>query len=872
MTQRCIRHITSIQVRNLTPFPFRDAVTSALSQPPGQQFAGPSYSMDDFEAIQSRRRSRKHSSTSTVTRIHTVSREDDDLPTVKSEPRGRAVSFSRNIREHSPTNLPIGVGPQSYSSSRSVHSLRARRARTSSLTSTASLHRATSELGAPTILFQSSQRSLEKVIRSRLVETILAISIPTEPNDENETTPASPPRRALSTALRSAPTHQTTFQPRSPPKRNPSKPTATKDSERKIGKGKLSMTAGKKDFYDGLSSESHTNLPPANGSNNENNHSNITEGQIVYCSRTHRPSTNPIFSLDFTSNGTSSCAGATAHHFTVEIWGREPSHSTKENNQADHRPRPLDYSLQDDDWRKLDSWDIDLRRLIPVPEPPLEDPPIQLPSNTLVITLAPLGRAFYLPKIDSDSRPVSPSPGYTSDPETKTSHVHKLHEAPPSNTNIHSSNLHLEPSSATLRPLSKTAGWQDLFKLVTLQSCILDNENSLREIGSSISWILEQDRTYALKREISQREAFVKQLHEQKAQVLAESQKARLRIAERERDFARRREILKDAHGMAFFDEGLFNVIESERSRLLDFNKRMTSLRTSLINVLCTIFPIELYSPPDLLFTILNVPLPIPVSAQDPAPPLSMPDHKEVTEEGIATAYGYVAQILQLLSAYLGKSLVYPVTCIGSRSVIKDGISAMVGPRIFPLYSKGVDTYRFEYAVFLLNKNIEMLMADRDLRALDLRHTLPNLKNLLLTLSHGASTLSHSLPRPISISSLNSAVGTPERSVSPVGESSTTPKASQLGGRCNSSETLLPNEGTRTPTNAPEELKKGSRSAFLGFGPLSDFLRVRYPSSSTREGSVNGVEEANTNDGDSWEGQDEEDRKTIHGETNGSAT
>jgi len=69
--------------------------------------------------------------------------------------------------------------------------------------------------------------------------------------------------------------------------------------------------------------------------------------------------------------------------------------------------------------------------------------------------------------------------------------------------------------------------------------------------------------------------------------------------------------------------------------------------------------------------------------------------------------------------------------------MIRDGISAMVGPRMFPLFSKGVDTYRFEYGVFLLNKNIEMLMSDRDLRALDMRHTLPNLKNLLLTLSDG---------------------------------------------------------------------------------------------------------------------------------------
>lgn len=29
--------------------------------------------------------------------------------------------------------------------------------------------------------------------------------------------------------------------------------------------------------------------------------------------------------------------------------------------------------------------------------------------------------------------------------------------------------------------------------------------------------------------------------------------------------------------------------------------------------------------------------------------------------------------------------------------------------RRFPLFSKGVDTYRFEYGVFLLNKNIELV-------------------------------------------------------------------------------------------------------------------------------------------------------------------
>ena len=30
-------------------------------------------------------------------------------------------------------------------------------------------------------------------------------------------------------------------------------------------------------------------------------------------------------------------------------------------------------------------------------------------------------------------------------------------------------------------------------------------------------------------------------------------------------------------------------------------------------------------------------------------------------------------------------------------------------PGSFPLFSKGVDTYRFEYGVFLFNKDIEMV-------------------------------------------------------------------------------------------------------------------------------------------------------------------
>lgn len=166
------------------------------------------------------------------------------------------------------------------------------------------------------------------------------------------------------------------------------------------------------------------------------------------------------------------------------------------------------------------------------------------------------------------------------------------------------------------------------------------------------------------------------------------------------------------------------------RNNLIAVRNGLPSIRTSLISTLATIYPIELLSTSELLFTILDVPLPIPFNSHEPAPPLSLSSHKEVTEESVATALGYAGQLVQLLSVYMGKGLVYPMTYIGSRSLIRDNISAMVGPRMyarsffrkllrrltgfrFPLFSRGVDTYRFEYAVFLLNKDIEMVSVFR---------------------------------------------------------------------------------------------------------------------------------------------------------------
>lgn len=117
------------------------------------------------------------------------------------------------------------------------------------------------------------------------------------------------------------------------------------------------------------------------------------------------------------------------------------------------------------------------------------------------------------------------------------------------------------------------------------------------------------------------------------------------------------------------------------------------------MTTLSSLFPIEpAPSSTSLLFSILDLDL-----------PNSIFNFNTDAEESISAALGYVAQVVQMLGAYMGVPLAYNIKIMGSRSVIFDLISSMTGPRAFPLYSSGVEKYRFDYAVFLLNKNIEQV-------------------------------------------------------------------------------------------------------------------------------------------------------------------
>ncbi|TFK88527.1 hypothetical protein K466DRAFT_546944 [Polyporus arcularius HHB13444] len=1009
MLPRRIRHVTSIQIRNLTPFPLRDAFASALSKPSEQpQFTPYGHFADDLDITIGRKRGRR---TSAAGSIHSGHRWDEDglpgSPDYSGEPVMRrrtssraSIPLSTSAGSSSPklTRRPSNVG--------STSSIRpSQRSRTLSTASHLSHHTHTtstaisSELGPstssifPDLLRDTSQKNLEKIVQSRLVETFVTITLlpsgtfassprPHAPSGQSvdhlrgspsSTRPPSPfllskdkvPSRDESTVKVSSRrgTVGATATPRSPVTPTRHAPSGSSSSVKSplAGHGKsgsLSLTNGRIPKLPSTPPPQTAHFPtssnlsqPTSASSSlsetsqpEHNAGSSDDALPVpdYISPIHWPSTNPVFQLSkYEFAPGTDLSGA---RMRVEVWGRS-SHegSTIFRPLASSRQAPdqtadakgkgkekqLDGAVGASGWKVLESWDVDLSDLKPLPEE-LARNPAHIPFNTLLITLSS-GETLYVPprslRSDSPSRAPSPS-GYNSDPEAEVHKNRGAGEIDPQSSRLDLSfeSLPTTPTTSELdgtprrKRAAKSANWHDLLKLINLQTVILDTEQSLGEVVRQIDKAVVHNEAVILGREVSEREAWIAELQDERSKVARDSESMRNRISARREDLRRRRKLLEQARRLHEEDMAeevrMEERISEERTRQSSLRTLLPIMRSNLISIVSFIYPIELVSPPDLLFSILGVPLPIPVAATDPAPPLTLPNYKDVTEDSVATALGYSAQVIQLLSAYMGHRLVYPVTCVGSRSMIKDGISAMVGPRNFPLFSKGVDTYRFEYGVFLLNKDIEMLMSERNLRALDMRHTLPNLKNLLLTLT---DNVQHIIPghrvasSSVSISSLQSQSPVPaDSSLAPEARPGTEAGAKPqdhvdrdkdgAGTTASSSASLSPSDngtgagrsrsstppasGATTPTKASSQ----RMSRYLpDLAPLTGFLtlRGRYgagqkPASKaaaeTPEDAQSSADGAAVSAaGDPGEegagGDDEDDRRTIRGvKTGGTAS
>ncbi|KIK70358.1 hypothetical protein GYMLUDRAFT_32360 [Collybiopsis luxurians FD-317 M1] len=905
--QRRIAHITSIQIRNLTPFPARDSLTSALSKPSDLPALTNGHLTDDLDATVARNTSKRNRrvSTNSIATLRSLRSDDGEVLADGFESRRRTSS---RLSDKSTRSATIGktaptIRPSQRNRTTSVASI---------FTPDSSNLESSSKIHLP--LEDHSQIGLEKVIGSRLVETFLAVTAVTSEHslDSVDSRPASlsPPGTPSSPGpFPSASPRKDVFSPPEKSRRDSwtsarSSPTISSPGHAR-SLSTVSRTKGKSAAGSPLASASTSVFPL----------SSFPVSVPNYLSSIHQPSINPSFSIDPKSEF-ASWTDFSAVKLRVGLWAKIRSDRKDGSIHINVKGKEREHSQLDSlEWQVLEDWNIDLNELEPLPSPSMvsseEDGSQsshyqQLPSNTLLVTLNPPGKIFYAyaPSLSHSSHNVkrkararSSSPsitfGYSSDPEptVKRKDLDHLPEV-----NLDLAAFPSRKRRQRGRPgrereddrqeLSRTAGWKDLFKLVNLWTTIKDNERSLEDIIRGLDRLIADDQVLPLKREISERECRMAELRADCANVSTKSQELRDEIRIRRERLRERQSMLAlveqqeedERQERAEVEEDL----SDERARLESLQNGFVPTRTTLISILSYLFPIELRSSPDLLFTILDVPLPIPLSPNDPAPPLSLPSHNDVNEETVATALGYVALVVYLLAAYLGHVLAYPITYIGSRSLIRDGISAMVGPRMFPLFSKGVDKYRFEYGVFLLNKNIEMLMVLQDLRAIDIRHTLPNLKNLLLTLTNGEGVpvgLSRRVISPVSsLSGLES-----PRPESPQSTQETETLNSQSGTvtpKANGPvdlppETTPPASGSSTPTVpatqvtagvSMDTLKKTSR--LLGLSPFAGFLRVRYPSSllSRNEGTM---VESNNDDGATAAASSSVDGNTGTMEANG---
>ena len=298
-------------------------------------------------------------------------------------------------------------------------------------------------------LWQSyTQKSLEKVLQSRLVETLITVSVPS--TVEQSASPTKPSRPASPSSRDRQPN------PRASPAMK-SKLHSPHNSTSRSTLGSREEQSAKRIPRTGATSTMATNGPTPtiaspnrkgvrsptklNGSASKSVSQGKTDPETRnvpnFISGIHRPSTNPDFALDF--NDYSKWSDPSATHMTVRLWARLPPDSPNILGKEKGKDK-MSEDISDPQWRMAGKWDICLADLVPVPDEvsifaissrtflrknklQMSTQPSSLPSNALLVTLSPPGKTFYLPVVRSlgPTRSPSPSSGYNSDPEIHTS-------------------------------------------------------------------------------------------------------------------------------------------------------------------------------------------------------------------------------------------------------------------------------------------------------------------------------------------------------------------------------------------------------------------------------------------------------------------
>ena len=291
-------------------------------------------------------------------------------------------------------------------------------------------------------------------------------------------------------------------------------------------------------------------------------------------------------------------------------------------------------------------------------------------------------------------------------------------------------------SANAAHPVEPTSSFDALMRLSNLDDCIQDALSTRERLATQIGHLLEEQKhSRKTITQASQAEEHLAATNRALASCRKQVGKVQTRRSDLRASLEARRAAIRSGQ---LAQEEAETHLASSHVTLSNSAANLKSVKTALsgqLRRICedllAIYPIESIDPKSLSYSICGLHLP---NANSTSP------HPDTDPNTIAAALGLVAHITQILSLYLSTPIPYPPLPHGSTSTILDPISTTMpslAARTFPLYQKGAVTYRFEYGVFLLNSDIELLMSRQGAKVVDLRHTLPNLKYVLTVLTVG---------------------------------------------------------------------------------------------------------------------------------------
>ena len=293
---------------------------------------------------------------------------------------------------------------------------------------------------------------------------------------------------------------------------------------------------------------------------------------------------------------------------------------------------------------------------------------------------------------------------------------------------IYTLDVSSKPPPPKPAPSLSTSSYSALMRLSNLDESIQDALATREELAGQINFIIKStpvDKSPRAQEDAARASRYVTACRKLLKQ--SERRKAELQtsIAARKAAMKAGREIQASAQEDV---DSAQEKLQSCRALQQTTTSSIHGQRRRICEELSAIFPIEATDHP-LLFTICGLPLP-------------NTSYEDMDEDAISAALGYVARVVDMLQYYLAIPLPYPIEPFGSRSIIHDPISILSdNQREFPLYMRGTVRFRFDYGVFLLNKNIERLAEGQGLKVIDIRQTLPNLKYLLYVCGEGKGEL-----------------------------------------------------------------------------------------------------------------------------------